>query len=237
LYHSSKIFTSHTQQINGNDHVDLLFGLLIKTQNNQIFLDLWQKECRLLAIISLLSQPTSVYRSFYTLQLMSRRKNNPVVLCVDDDVAVLQAIRSLLEKTMAGQVDIEVAEGGPEALDACADMEEDGRPVSIIISDYIMPNMRGDELLIKLHELYPKMMKVMLTGQSDLTGVRRVINKASLYRFLEKPFINADLVLTVKSGVESFMAERALAMQIEELTIQNQALQAELEQAKKRLHG
>ncbi len=168
---------------------------------------------------------------------MSRRKNNPVVLCVDDDVAVLQAIRSLLEKTMAGQVDIEVAEGGQEALDACADMEDDGRPVSIIISDYIMPNMRGDELLIKLHELYPRMMKVMLTGQSDLTGVRRVINKASLYRFLEKPFINADLVLTVKSGVESFMAERALAMQIEELTIQNQALQAELEQAKKRLNG
>ena len=166
---------------------------------------------------------------------MTLKKNNPVILCVDDDVAVLQAVRSLLEKTMGGQADIEVAEGGFEALDACADMQEDGRPVSIVISDYIMPNMRGDELLIKLHELYPKMLKVMLTGQSDLTGVRRVINKASLYRFLEKPFINADLVLTAKSGIESFMAERALATQIEELTIKNKALQDELTQAKSRL--
>jgi FixJ family two-component response regulator len=168
---------------------------------------------------------------------MSRRKNNPVILCVDDDVAVLQAIRSLLEKTMGGLVDIEVAECGSEAIDACADLEEDGRPVSIIISDYIMPNMRGDELLIRLHELYPKMIKVMLTGQSDLTGVRRVINKASLYRFLEKPFINADLVLTVKSGVESYQAERALSLQIEELSLQNKALQAELDLAKKQLNS
>ncbi len=44
--------------------------------------------------------------NFYPSQLMSRRKNNPVVLCVDDDVAVLQAIRSLLEKTMSGQDNI-----------------------------------------------------------------------------------------------------------------------------------
>ena len=167
---------------------------------------------------------------------MTQKKSNPVILCVDDDVAVLQAVRSLLEKTMGGQADIEVAEGGPEALDACADMAEDGRPVSIIISDYIMPNMRGDELLIKLHELYPKMIKVMLTGQSDLTGVRRVINKASLYRFLEKPFINADLVLTAKSGIESYMAERALSEKIEQLTIMNKALEIELEQAKSRLN-
>ena len=166
---------------------------------------------------------------------MTKKKSNPVILCVDDDVAVLQAVRSLLEKTMGGQADIEVAEGGPEALDACADMAEDGRPVSIIISDYIMPNMRGDELLIKLHELYPKMIKVMLTGQSDLTGVRRVINKASLYRFLEKPFINADLVLTAKSGIESHMAERALSEKIEQLTIMNKALEVELARAKTQL--
>ena len=69
-----------------------------------------------------------------------------------------------------------MAECGQDALDICEDLAEDGRPVTIVISDYIMPNMRGDELLIKLHEFSPKMIKIMLTGQSDLTGVRRVIN-------------------------------------------------------------
>jgi response regulator RpfG family c-di-GMP phosphodiesterase len=159
---------------------------------------------------------------------MSRSKNNPVILCVDDDQSVLQALRSLLEKTLKGQADIEVAECGDDALDICNDLADEGRPVSIVISDYIMPNMRGDDLLIKLHELSPKMIKIMLTGQSDLTGVRRVINKASLYRFLEKPFNNADLVLTAQSAVDSHKAEEELLQKIEELTLINQTLKQEL---------
>ena len=159
---------------------------------------------------------------------MTRSKNNPVILCVDDDQSVLQALRSLLEKTMGGQADIEVAECGDDALEICDDLAEEGRPVSIVISDYIMPNMRGDELLIKLHERSPKMIKIMLTGQSDLTGVRRVINKASLYRFLEKPFNNADLVLTAKSAVESHRAEQSLMDKIDELTLIHQSLTREL---------
>lgn len=159
---------------------------------------------------------------------MAKSKNNPVILCVDDDPSVLQALRSLLEKTLGGQAEIEVAECGDDALDICDDLADEGRPVSIVISDYIMPNMRGDDLLIKLHERSPKMIKIMLTGQSDLTGVRRVINKASLYRFLEKPFNNADLVLTAKSAVESHQAEESLLNKIEELTQINKSLQMEL---------
>lgn len=159
---------------------------------------------------------------------MPKSHNNPVILCVDDDPAVLQAVRSLLEKTMGGQADIEVAECGDDALDICDDLADEGRPVSIVISDYIMPNMRGDDLLIKLHERSPKMIKIMLTGQSDLTGVKRVINKASLYRFLEKPFNNADLVLTAKAAVDSHKAEQEMLVKIEELQQVNKSLQMEL---------
>ena len=167
---------------------------------------------------------------------MAKSKINPVILCVDDDKSVLQALRSLLEKTLGGQADIEVAECGDDALDICDDLAAEGRPVNAIISDYIMPNMRGDELLLKLHERFPKMIKIMLTGQSDLTGVRRVINKASLYRFLEKPFNNADLVLTAKSAIDSYLAEEALQQKIDELTLVNKALQQELTSVQARLN-
>ena len=155
---------------------------------------------------------------------MARSKSNPVILCVDDDQSVLQALRSLLEKTMGGQADIEVAECGDDALDICDDLADEGRPVSIVISDYIMPNMRGDDLLIKLHERSPKMIKIMLTGQSDMTGVRKVINHSSLYRFLEKPFNNADLILTAKSAVETHRTEQDMLHKIEELTALNHSL-------------
>ncbi len=159
---------------------------------------------------------------------MPKPRNNPVILCVDDDPAVLAAVRSLLEKTMGGQADIEVAECGDDALDICDDLADEGRPVSIVISDYIMPNMRGDDLLIKLHERSPKMIKIMLTGQSDLTGVKRVINKASLYRFLEKPFNNADLVLTAKAAVDSHKSEQDMLIKIDELQQVNKSLKMEL---------
>lgn len=166
---------------------------------------------------------------------MSKRKSNPVILCVDDDHTVLQALRSLLEKTLGSQAEIEVAECGQDALDICIDLAEDGRPVNIVISDYIMPNMRGDELLIKLHEISPKMIKIMLTGQSDMTGVKQVINKSSLYRFLEKPFNNADLILTAKSAVETHRTEQDMLHKIEELTALNHALLNELALIKSQL--
>ena len=87
-----------------------------------------------------------------------------------------------------------------------------------------MPGMRGDELLVRIHEKSPRTIKIMLTGQSELEGVKRSINEANLYRFLEKPFNNADFVLTVKSGLHVYSQERELAGQIDALKAENAAL-------------
>src|SRR4051794_31691559 len=111
------------------------------------------------------------------------------ILCVDDDPTVLMALRVLLGKLGPGHV-VEIAEGGDEALEIEADLRERGRDLAVVISDFIMPGMHGDELLVRLHEVSPSTIKIMLTGQSDFDGVKRAINKANLYRFLEKPFNN-----------------------------------------------
>jgi len=58
-------------------------------------------------------------------------------------------------------------------------------------------------LLVRLHALYPNMTKIMLTGQSDISAIIRVINEANLYRFIDKPFKNADLVLTTKTAINA----------------------------------
>jgi FixJ family two-component response regulator len=79
------------------------------------------------------------------------------------------------------------------------------------------------------------MIKIMLTGQSDMTGVKQVINKSSLYRFLEKPFNNADLILTAKSAVETHRTEQDMLHKIEELTALNHALLNELALIKSQL--
>ena len=103
-----------------------------------------------------------------------------VLLCVDDDTTVLNALRALLGKAMGDDIAVEIAESGQEALEIYADLLKDGRELSVVISDFIMPNMRGDELLVRLHETSPQTVKIMLTGQSDLEGIKRTINEANL---------------------------------------------------------
>jgi len=149
------------------------------------------------------------------------------LLCVDDDATVLSALRTLLKNTLGSHCQIELAESGQEALEICDELLAEGQAVNVVISDFIMPSMRGDELLVRLHEKFPDMVKIMLTGQSDFAGVKRVINEARLYRFIEKPFNNADLVLTAKAAIE---AKRTEAQMHHEICALKQRV-AQLEQA------
>ncbi|WP_051443178.1 response regulator [Curvibacter gracilis] len=149
------------------------------------------------------------------------------LLCVDDDATVLSALRTLLKNTLGTHCQIELAESGQEALEICEELQAEGQAVNVVISDFIMPSMRGDELLVRLHEKFPDMVKIMLTGQSDFAGVKRVINEARLYRFIEKPFNNADLVLTAKAAIEAKRSEAQMQAEISEL----KRRVAELEQA------
>ena len=141
----------------------------------------------------------------------------PVILCVDDDKTVLQSLRTLLTKTLGVPCQVEIAESGQEALEILEEFRAEGRDVHVVISDFIMPSMRGDELLVRLHEKSPQMIKIMLTGQADFDGVKRVINEANLYRFLEKPFNNADLALTARSAVQARVREVVLLARVAEL--------------------
>jgi len=148
-----------------------------------------------------------------------------IILCVDDDSTVLNALRSVFAKHFGSELQVEFAESGDEALEIAAEIRAQGRELGLVITDFMMPGMKGDEFLVRLHEDSPNTVKIMLTGQSDLTGVKRAINEANLYRFLEKPFLNEDIVLTVRAAVRAYCQERDLIRQNEEL----RQLNAELE--------
>jgi DNA-binding NtrC family response regulator len=151
-----------------------------------------------------------------------------IVLCVDDDSTVLAALRIVLGKILGSEVIVEIASSGKEALLLCAELEAEGREVSVVVSDFLMPQMRGDELLVRIHQQYPNTVNIMLTGQSDLEGVKRAINQANLYRFLEKPFNNADLVLTVRSALKSYNQHREQIEKIDTLQRRIAELEAKL---------
>lgn len=149
-----------------------------------------------------------------------------VILCVDDDSTVLSALRTLLSSHFGPELEVEFAESGEEALEIEAELREQGRELGLVISDFMMPGLRGDELLVRLHARSPNTVKILLTGQSDLSGVKRAINEANLYRFLEKPFLNEDIVLTVRAAIRAYRQERDLIRQNETLKSMNAELES-----------
>jgi len=126
--------------------------------------------------------------------------NKPVILCVDDEPDILNALKIQLKNEFKNDYFYELAESGDEALDLLKDFQEEVQ-VIVVISDWLMPGIKGDELLIKVHQKYPKIIKVMLTGQADAAALQRAVQEADLYCCLYKPWKSKELIETIKSGL------------------------------------
>lgn len=136
-----------------------------------------------------------------------------VIFCVDDEKVVLNSLRRQLYDALENDIIIETAESGEEALEAFQGLLEQGHDLPLIISDHIMPGMKGDELLAQIHVLSPHTLKIMLTGQADMQAVISAVNNAGLYRYISKPWEHTDLFLTVKEALHKYYQEKKLAEQ------------------------
>jgi len=155
----------------------------------------------------------------------AKRMTQSAILCVDDEPMVINALRTLLEQHLKEVQVIEVAELASEALEVVDELLSDGIELKVVVADYIMPQMRGDELLVRIHRRLPRTKKILLTGQSDIGGVKRAINEADLYRFIEKPWQNEDVLLTLRGALTAYDQERELERQNEQLRRLNEELE------------
>ena len=153
--------------------------------------------------------------------------NIPTIICVDDETTILESLRIELEATLGDEYLIEIAQDGQEALEVISELLEDEHEIAVVIADYIMPDMKGDELLRRIHIISPKTLKIMLTGQADLEAIGNAIKHAKLYRYIAKPWQPEDLTLTVKEAVNSYLQDKKIA----EKNAQLQYLNQELEQS------
>ena len=133
---------------------------------------------------------------------MARKK--PVILCVDDEKIILDALEEQISSRLGEDFDIELAEGGEEALEIIEELDEEGIDLAIVISDHLMPGMKGDEFLIKVHQIHPDTIKILLTGQAGIEAVQKAINEARLYRYLSKPWEENDLLLTIEEAAKYY---------------------------------
>ncbi|MGL5065092.1 MAG: response regulator [Microcoleus sp.] len=138
----------------------------------------------------------------------------PVIVCIDDEPDVLDSLKIELRKAVGDRCIIETAEGGEDALDLLTDLQAEEHEIALVVSDYIMPDIKGDELLRIIHERSPNTLKIMLTGQADLDAVSHAIKYAKLYRYIPKPWQNEDLKLTVVEAVHSYLQDQKLADEV-----------------------
>ena len=157
----------------------------------------------------------------------------PVIVCIDDEPDVLNSLKIELKKAIGDQCIIETAEGGEDALELLSDLQADEYEIALVLSDYIMPDIKGDELLRRIHERSPDTLTIMLTGQADLEALSNAIKYAKLYRYIPKPWQNEDLKLTVVEAIHSYLQDQKLTDEIlkrqevnEELKVVNAALSA-----------
>lgn len=123
----------------------------------------------------------------------------PVIICVDDEKIILNSIKTQLKENYGNTFLYETAESANEALEIIDEIMEDITVKLIVISDWLMPGIKGDEFLIKVHNKYPNALKIMLTGQADYKSIEKTVKEASLYKCIRKPWVETELFSCIDS--------------------------------------
>lgn len=142
---------------------------------------------------------------------MSSAARTPVILVVDDEELVLTSLRSVFSLETRYRV--------IEATDPRRALREvEGTPIDVVISDFLMPQMNGIDFLRAVKELQPEAVRILLTGYADKQNAIRAINEVGLYQYLEKPWDNDALLLTVSNAIEGRSLKQQLAEKVQALT-------------------
>lgn len=141
---------------------------------------------------------------------MSRSPKTPSLLIVDDEDMVLSSLRGVF--TLQTDYDVFEANTPKGAIE-----QLERTPIDVVISDFLMPEMNGIELLKEVKKLQPDSVRLLLTGYADKENAIKAINEVGIYHYLEKPWDNDALLNIVRRALEEKSLRRELSTKIHEL--------------------
>ncbi len=118
------------------------------------------------------------------------------LLCVDDDEGIIKALQRVLKSE---DYEVFFASSGQQALELLKNNK-----IHVVLSDLLMPQMDGIELLTKVKEKYPDVIRLILTGTDDKKMIAQLINSGGIYRYATKPWSNEELKSIVAQGFEYY---------------------------------
>jgi signal transduction histidine kinase len=143
------------------------------------------------------------------------------ILVIDDEPASVRAV----ERALADEYRVITATGAAQGLAVLA-----AEPVTLMIVDQRMPDMSGTELLARTAAQHPEVIRVLLTGYTDVDTLVEAINAGHVYYYLSKPWEPRDLRLVVRRGVERYAAAAERRRLLAELRRACDRLQREADQ-------
>ena len=119
------------------------------------------------------------------------------LLVIDDEQRILSALKALFRS----HYHVFTTTDGDKALDFLRRY-----PMHAIICDQRLPSMPGVEVLRRARQISPNSVRILLTGYSDLAAIMGSVNDGEVYRFISKPWDNAELQIVVAEAVTIALA-------------------------------
>ncbi|MGI6085652.1 MAG: response regulator [Acetivibrionales bacterium] len=124
------------------------------------------------------------------------------IICVDDDELILMSLKQELMAHFKGQFRYETAINGEEALSLIDELVADDIYIILIITDWLMPGMNGDEFLMKVNEKHPDIQALIVTGYADILAVSKARHRINISGVITKPWNPDELIQKVESVIE-----------------------------------
>ncbi len=151
------------------------------------------------------------------------------ILCVDDEPNIL---KSLVRLFRPSGYKVLTASGGAEGIRLL-----ESEAIDIVISDMRMPEMDGVQFLEQVQQRWPGVVRLLMTGYSDINAIIGAVNRGNIYRYIGKPWDDNDVILIVRQAMEmKFLRqerdrlEALTVVQNEELRVLNASLETKVEQ-------
>ena len=122
------------------------------------------------------------------------------IICVDDEKMVLDSLNSQLTRNLGNNYNYEFAESAEEALEVIEDLNDsDEEVIYVVISDWLMPGMKGDELLQEVRSRVDNVKTILLTGHVDSKVVKEIEDSGKGIKCIYKPWNENDLMALIKN--------------------------------------
>lgn len=115
------------------------------------------------------------------------------ILCIDDEAIILMSLKLELKKALSGNYDIETALNASQAITVLQELKTANASLSLVISDWLMPDSHDDHLLKQIHELFPGVKTILMSGLIGEKDIGEAVEHGLIDVILPKPWESDQL--------------------------------------------